>query len=74
MSNTPVEVLELIKIRRNVRRSVESLELCWACQRICECEHRMVENGPAVWLCQACLQRLQIRSRKTASAALAPVS
>ncbi len=72
MSNTPVEALELMKIRKNVRRSVESLELCWACQRICECEHRMVENGPAVWLCQECLQRLQIRSRKATSAALAP--
>ncbi len=72
MSNTPVEALELMKIRMNVRKSVESLELCWACQRICECEHRMVENGPAVWLCHECLQRLQIRSRKATAAALAP--
>ena len=72
MSNTPVEAMELMKIRRNVRQSVESLELCWACQRICECEHRMVENGPAVWLCQECLQRLQIRSRIATSAGLAP--
>ncbi len=74
MRNTPVEALELRKIRRNVRRSVESLELCWACQRICECEHRMVESGPPVWLCQECLQKLPIRSRKAASAVLAPAS
>ncbi len=72
MSNTPVEVLELMKIRKNVRRSVESLELCWACQRICECEHRMVENGPSVWPCQECLQRLHIRSRKATSEMLVP--
>jgi len=49
------EFRELIGIRENVRHSVESLELCWSCERICECEQWLVNGVVSLWLCGECV-------------------
>lgn len=56
------EAEELSNMRDNVRRSVNALELCWACQRIAECEQGVVDDGGPVWLCRECF--LQLRGRQ----------
>lgn len=55
------EAQELSNIRDNVRRSVNALELCWSCQRICECEPGVVDDGGPVWLCLECYCQLRAR-------------
>ena len=72
MNNALMEVGQLRQMRENVRRSVDLLELCWSCQRICECQHGLVDDGAPVWLCQECLGRLQSWRRKSAGALLWP--
>ncbi|HWP83980.1 MAG TPA: hypothetical protein VNN17_02220 [Terriglobia bacterium] len=54
MELTNTETEELVRMRDNIRRSVEALEVCWSCQRVCECEPATVDDGPPVWLCSAC--------------------
>ena len=46
---------ELSEMREAVRYTVESLDLCWSCQRISECEFREIDDGPAVPLCRGCV-------------------
>lgn len=72
MNNALVDALELKQMRENVRRSVDSLELCWSCQRICECEHGLVDDGAPVWLCKECLSRLQFRRQEATETMLWP--
>ena len=45
---------ELASIRMNVRRSVQSLELCLVCQRLCECKESFVNKDAQVWVCDEC--------------------
>jgi hypothetical protein len=59
---------ELKEIRDRIRRSVNSLELCHACGRICECEQWLVNDVP-VWVCIECLPRDLSRVKKTVGGA-----
>ena len=72
---------EMVEMRANVRRAVESLELCWRCQRVSECQKYVLGNMVLVWLCPGCLmdlhqpqavsekpQRRVARPRKTVTA------
>lgn len=45
---------ELKEMREHIRRSVDSLELCAGCQRICECEQAKVDES-LIWLCIECV-------------------
>jgi len=49
---------ELVQMKENVRRAVESLELCWRCQRVSECQKYVLGNMILVWLCPCCLTEL----------------
>ena len=49
---------EMVEMRANVRRAVESLELCWRCQRVSECQKYVLGNMVLVWLCPGCLMDL----------------
>jgi hypothetical protein len=51
------EFVELIRMRENVRRSVDTLELCWGCQKICECQKPLGEDDEPHWLCEHCLEK-----------------
>ena len=57
MQLTMTEAEELSQMRDNIRRSVDALELCWSCQRVCECEPVTVDDGPPVWMCSDCATR-----------------
>lgn len=57
MPKNMTEAEELSQMLDNIRRSVDALELCWSCQRICECEPATVDDGPPVWLCSVCATR-----------------
>ena len=54
MQLTLTEVEEISHMKDNIRRSVDSLELCWSCERVAECEPSAVDDGPPVWLCAEC--------------------
>jgi len=49
---------EMVEMKANVRRAVESLELCWRCQRVSECQKYVLGNMVLVWLCPGCLMEL----------------
>jgi hypothetical protein len=49
---------EMVEMKANVRRAVESLELCWRCQRVSECQKYVLGNLVLVWLCPSCLMEL----------------
>ena len=59
-----------MRMQENIRRAVSSLELCWRCQRVAECQKYILGNLVLVWLCPGCLgemeqaQTPQIRKRK----------
>lgn len=54
---------ELKQLQQIVLQSVDSQELCWSCQRICECEQWLVNETVPLWLCSECFfeawQRLE---------------
>ncbi|HLC44267.1 MAG: hypothetical protein A2722_02315 [Candidatus Doudnabacteria bacterium RIFCSPHIGHO2_01_FULL_50_11] len=50
---------ELIEMRENVRRAVESLELCWRCQNVSECGKYILGNLVIVWLCEGCRNEVE---------------
>ena len=52
------DVQEMVEMRENVRRVVESLELCWRCQNVSECQKYVLGNMVLVWLCPDCLTEL----------------
>jgi hypothetical protein len=74
MQMTTMEVEELSHMRDNVRRSVDALELCWSCQRICECEPATVDDGPPVWLCSDCATKNHLRNLREQSRLAWPFS
>lgn len=51
------EFQELVRIKENVRRNANALELCWYCQRISECQEAGWHYGAPVWLCGECLSK-----------------
>ncbi len=54
MYDMSLDPYELQEIRGRIRRSVNSLELCQVCERICECEQWLL-NDAQVWVCIECL-------------------
>lgn len=54
---------ELKQLQDLVLQSVGSQELCWSCQRVCECEQWLVNDTVPLWLCPDCFfetwQRLE---------------
>ena len=54
MQNALSQNQKLREMQGHVRRVVNSLELCWHCERICEYE-RWFLQAVAVWLCAECL-------------------
>jgi hypothetical protein len=65
MYTTSEERQKLTELRESVRSRVEALELCWSCQRISECDLRVIDDGPAVPICGACVP--EIRTAATGS-------
>ena len=58
MNTTMTELDELHEMQENIRRNVGALELCWMCQRVCECEQSLVDDAAPVWLCRECRGKL----------------
>lgn len=69
---TPVQ--DWMEMRDNIRRVVSSLEVCWRCQRVSECQKYILGNLVLVWLCQGCLAEMEQpqlpRPRKRSAVAL----
>lgn len=61
MYTSATELEELEAMRRNVRQSVEALELCWSCQRVSDCDIAVVDDAAPVWLCRDCQAKLLSR-------------
>jgi len=49
----------LIEMRENIRRAVQSLDVCWRCQRVSECQKYILGNLVLVWLCQGCMGEME---------------
>ena len=58
MYTSAAEIDELEGMRKNVRESVATLELCWSCQRVSHCDIAMVDDAAPVWLCHDCQDKL----------------
>jgi hypothetical protein len=58
MYNSVAEIDELKAMRKNIRESVATLELCWSCQRVSHCDIAMVDDAAPVWLCRGCQDKL----------------
>jgi hypothetical protein len=43
------------EMRENVRKAVQSLDVCWRCQNVSECRKYILGNLVLVWLCQGCM-------------------
>ena len=41
----------LQEMKENVRRVVQSLDVCWRCQNVTECRRHVLGNLVLVWLC-----------------------
>jgi hypothetical protein len=64
MPTTKEERQELRSLRETVRYNIEALELCWSCQKISECESRLIDDGPTVRLCRHCLRTINVQSSR----------
>ena len=64
MENAILEPAELKRMRDQVSRTVNALELCWGCDRISECEPWLVNQAAPVWLCIECLCEVSYRLEK----------
>ena len=54
MEDVQLKRRELKVMQDNIYRSVNALELCWACDRICECKQWII-NREIRWICRECL-------------------
>lgn len=54
MYDAPLVQQQLKEMRERIRRSVNLLEVCHLCERVCECEQRWV-NDVLTWVCIECL-------------------
>ncbi|MBI2815970.1 MAG: hypothetical protein HYX72_03425 [Acidobacteria bacterium] len=61
MNTTVIEAEELRHMRETVSRTVNLLELCWGCDRVCECEQWVANESVPVWLCIECLSEVACR-------------
>jgi hypothetical protein len=46
---------DMVSMRENIRRAVASLDLCWRCQCVSECQKYVLGNMVLVWLCGSCI-------------------
>jgi hypothetical protein len=46
------------EMRNNIRRVVHSLEVCWKCQHVSECQKYILGQTVLVWLCKGCLTEM----------------
>jgi hypothetical protein len=53
------ETEDLLEMRENVRRAVSSLDVCWRCQRVSECQKYILGNLVLVWLCKGCIGEME---------------
>ena len=67
MEGVAADRKELKELRENVLRTVNSLELCWGCERVCECEEWAVKQEVVVWLCRDCLATVASRLQEDSS-------
>lgn len=58
MYTSAAEIEELEAMRKNIRESIATLELCWSCQRVSHCDIAMVDDAAPVWLCRGCQSKL----------------
>ena len=49
----------LLEMRENVRKAVQSLDVCWRCQRVSECQKYILGNLVLVWLCHGCMSEME---------------
>src|SRR5579864_7516106 len=54
-----IEKKEWTEIVKNVRRVVNSLEICWKCQHVAECNKYVLGQTVLVWLCKTCLGEME---------------
>ena len=50
---------EMMEMRENIRRAVGSLEVCWRCQKVSECQKYILGNLVLVWLCCGCMGEME---------------
>jgi hypothetical protein len=50
---------EMMEMRENIRRAVCSLEVCWRCQKVSECQKYILGNLVLVWLCGGCMGEME---------------
>ena len=50
---------EWVEMRDNIRRAVNSLDVCWRCQRVSECQKYVLGNLVLVWLCGGCMSEME---------------
>jgi hypothetical protein len=63
MYTSAAEIAELEAMRKNIRESVATLELCWSCQRVSDCDIAMVDDAAPVWLCGDCQDKFLSQER-----------
>ena len=50
---------EWTEMRENINRAVHSLEVCWKCQNVSECQKYVLGHTVLIWLCEGCLQQME---------------
>jgi hypothetical protein len=55
MNSTQLQ--ELNRMRENVHRVINSLELCRSCEKITECQLWVFNGSGPKWLCSNCVSR-----------------
>ncbi|MBI4459747.1 MAG: hypothetical protein HY648_06785 [Acidobacteria bacterium] len=48
-----------IAMKENIQKAISSLEVCWKCQQVSECQKYVLGNLVMVWLCNGCLADLE---------------
>lgn len=71
MKSATTDMRDMRSMRENVTRAVNSLELCWGCERVCACEQWVVKQEVALWLCNECLSSVSKRLESNSSGAIA---
>jgi hypothetical protein len=55
----PTANRDLMEMRNNIRHAVNSLEVCWKCQNVSECNKYVLGHTVLVWLCKGCLSEME---------------
>lgn len=50
---------EWVEMSKNIHRAVNSLEICWKCQKVSECHKYVLSQTILVWMCQGCLGEME---------------